>query len=214
MAFFDDKQVAALRAKLDGDAVKTRKQGGTKLSYLEGYTAIENANRIFGFGSWQGRILSMLKVDESIVKKKNDDGTVREGWYIAYTAEYEVTVWGADRSHLVTFTDIGFGSGTSYQSVGDATESATKEATTDAMKRTLRNFGNQFGLALYDKDQRNVDRGEFDPLPLIERIAALPQATPADVVEAMRCASRDELVALGTAIKARGNGKATERVTA
>ena len=35
-------------------------------------------------------------------------------------------------------------------------ESAIKEAETDAMKRALMTFGNQFGLALYDKDQKNV----------------------------------------------------------
>ncbi|MFM7549233.1 MAG: Rad52/Rad22 family DNA repair protein, partial [Cyanobacteriota bacterium] len=35
-------------------------------------------------------------------------------------------------------------------------ESALKEAETDAMKRALMTFGNPFGLALYDKRQREV----------------------------------------------------------
>jgi hypothetical protein len=40
--------------------------------------------------------------------------------------------------------------------LGQAHESAIKEAETDAMKRALMTFGNPFGLALYDKQQREV----------------------------------------------------------
>jgi hypothetical protein len=40
--------------------------------------------------------------------------------------------------------------------LGQAHESALKEAETDAMKRALMTFGNPFGLALYDKQQREV----------------------------------------------------------
>jgi len=39
---------------------------------------------------------------------------------------------------------------------GRAHEPAIKEAETDAMKRALMTFGNPFGLALYDKQQRQV----------------------------------------------------------
>jgi len=40
--------------------------------------------------------------------------------------------------------------------LGLAHESALREAETDAMKRALMTFGNPFGLALYDKQQRQV----------------------------------------------------------
>jgi hypothetical protein len=43
--------------------------------------------------------------------------------------------------------------------LGQAHESALKEAETDAMKRALMTFGNAFGLALYDKQQREVTGG-------------------------------------------------------
>lgn len=195
---FDDKQVAALNAKLDGDAVKHRQQGGTSVSYIEGYAAINNANRIFGFGNWQGRIVSMVRVDDREVERNG-----KKGVYLGYTCEYEVTVFDKDRKHSVTFSDIGYGSSTSYQGLGDAVESATKEAATDAMKRTLRNFGNQFGLALYDKDQRNVDRGDFDIDAARKKIATLPQVTVADLREALDLFTRDELVNLYKAISQR-----------
>jgi hypothetical protein len=40
--------------------------------------------------------------------------------------------------------------------MGEAYESAVKEAETDAMKRALMTFGNPFGLALYDKTKASV----------------------------------------------------------
>jgi hypothetical protein len=55
--------------------------------------------------------------------------------------------------------------------LGLAHESALKEAETDAMKRALMTFGNPFGLALYDKEQRNV---------------APPPATPPNLAEALK----------------------------
>ncbi len=42
--------------------------------------------------------------------------------------------------------------------MGEAHENALKEAETDATKRALLTFGNSFGLALYDKEQRYVRR--------------------------------------------------------
>lgn len=40
--------------------------------------------------------------------------------------------------------------------LGEAHEKALKEAETDAMKRALTTFGNPFGLALYDREQKGV----------------------------------------------------------
>jgi recombination DNA repair RAD52 pathway protein len=40
--------------------------------------------------------------------------------------------------------------------VGQAVEDCIKAAETDATKRAFVTFGNVFGLALYDKQQRNV----------------------------------------------------------
>ena len=46
---------------------------------------------------------------------------------------------------------------------GLAHESALKEAETDATKRALMTFGNPFGLALYDKQQRQVSSSAASP---------------------------------------------------
>ena len=54
----------------------------------------------------------------------------------------------------VTREDVGFGTGIA-KTLADAHEGASKEAVTDAIKRTLRSFGNQFGNSLYDKSRQH-----------------------------------------------------------
>jgi len=66
--------------------------------------------------------------------------------------------------------------------LGQAHESAIKEAETDAMKRALMTFGNPFGLALYDKQQREVTNStaptsaRHSPAPQCNSAAAEPMA--------------------------------------
>jgi hypothetical protein len=56
--------------------------------------------------------------------------------------------------------------------VGQAVEDCIKAAETDATKRAFVTFGNIFGLALYDKEQRNV--GTLEP----RRPASVPSSPP------------------------------------
>ncbi len=49
---FTDSQTKALAAKLSAKHVKTRQHEGVTLSYIEGWHAIAEANRIFGFDAW------------------------------------------------------------------------------------------------------------------------------------------------------------------
>lgn len=188
---FNEAQIELLQEKFDPRLIKSRKQGGANLSYMEGYAVIEAANRIFGFGNWSGTVLDLSAAD--LGEHKNKDG--KEGWKAAYTCRYKVTVQSLDGLRAISFDDVGFGSGTSYLSLGDAIESATKEAATDAMKRAFRNFGNQFGLALYDKDRKNVG-GVFDADEARLKIMHLAGATVEDCQEAMKYESRELLMGL------------------
>tara|TARA_R110000824_G_scaffold282012_1_gene470293 strand:- start:6 stop:638 length:633 start_codon:yes stop_codon:yes gene_type:complete len=135
-----------LEAKLDPKHVKKPSGSfGPKGDYIEGWHAIAEANRIFGFGGWSYTIKTMTQ--DSL-----KEGTTAKGdtqWQAAYTCIVTVKVGDVVRE------DVGFGSGFAKQ-IGDAVEGATKEAVTDALKRTLRTFGSQFGLALYDKSRENV----------------------------------------------------------
>jgi hypothetical protein len=66
-----------------------------------------------------------------------------------------VTVQNAGAQGWLIREGTGAGHGIDVD-LGLAHESAIKEAETDAMKRALVTFGNPFGLALYDKQQRQV----------------------------------------------------------
>lgn len=164
-----------LDQKLPKDVVMKRIQGGAEVSYVGGWTVIENANRIFGYEgySWKLEKLQQVEFTDDIVHPK----TGKKGWRIAYIAtgtafidkEYDESIGKQEQQ---VFTDVGFGNATSYQSIGDAVESAVKEAATDCMKRCMRFKGNQFGLALYDKQQRNV--GSSLPNQIREYAATLP----------------------------------------
>ena len=55
---FTDEQRQALKAKLSYRHVKTRASNGATISYVEGWHAIAEANRIFGYDSWDRQTLS------------------------------------------------------------------------------------------------------------------------------------------------------------
>lgn len=141
---FSEAQIAALKASLDPAHIK-KPEGrfGPKGDYIEGWHAINEANRIFGFDGWSYTI-NLIRDDLREVNKGD-----KQQWQAAYTCVCTVTVGN------VTRQDVGFGSGFA-SGIGDAIEGATKEAATDALKRALRTFGNVFGLALYDKERANV----------------------------------------------------------
>ena len=63
-AVFSTEQIAALSAPLDRAKVQTRSQAGRSLAYLEGWQAIAEANRIFGFDGWQRETIAVQCVSE------------------------------------------------------------------------------------------------------------------------------------------------------
>lgn len=143
---FTDEQKKMLLAGLSAAHIKERKQSGRALSYIEGWHAIAEANRIFGFDAWTRETVEIRCVSEKARKIGSDK---RDGWGASYIAKVRVTVEGVVRE------GVGAGHGIDAD-LGLAHESAIKEAETDAMKRALVTFGDPFGLALYDKTQANV----------------------------------------------------------
>ena len=138
-----DDTIKILEEKLKPAHISKRSKGSTSLSYIESHHAIREANRAFGFDGWSYDIVELSKVSE----EKNANGN----HVIGYIARVVVTVGD------ITREDVGFGSGIAKM-LADAHEGATKEAVSDAMKRSLRTFGDIFGLALYDKKQEHVEK--------------------------------------------------------
>src|SRR6185437_15234814 len=55
---FTDTQVRLLKAKLDPRFIRSRNSNGSTLSYVEGWHAVAEANRIFGYDAWDRRTVS------------------------------------------------------------------------------------------------------------------------------------------------------------
>ena len=80
---FSDKQLKALRRHLDHRRVRTRFANGRELSYIEGWYAISQANRIFGFDAW-----SRETIESHCVLTRE----IRGAYLAVYTAKVRITV--------------------------------------------------------------------------------------------------------------------------
>lgn len=175
---FTAKQIEELSKPLDRANVKSRKQGNAQVSYIEGYHAENEANRIFGFDAWSRETVDLKCVSER-ERKIGRPPNEKDGWGVSYIARVRVTVMAGDRA--VIREGVGAGHGIDAD-LGQAHESAVKEAETDAEKRALKTFGNPFGQALYDKEQRDV--------------ADAPPASVTLMVEGLRAAAGQGEVAM------------------
>jgi len=144
---FTDKQIKALSYEVDKSRVKSRQKGNITLSYLEGFDIIDTANRIFGFGNWSYSISSLEKVSEELNQNQNH--------IICYKAVVKILVYDLTHSKHISREDVGFGTGIA-KTLADANEGGAKEAVTDALKRAMRSFGNQFGNSLYDRSKNHA----------------------------------------------------------
>jgi Rad52/22 family double-strand break repair protein len=134
---FSAKQIQALRRDLDDRQIRTREAYGRELSYIEGWFAISEANRIFGFDGW-----SRETIESRCVLARESRGS----FVAVYVAKVRITVSAND---TVIFRE-GHGSGEGRgASPGEVHDMALKAAETDATKRALSTFGRPFGLELY-----------------------------------------------------------------
>lgn len=150
---FTEDQLDHLNNTLDPNAVSERNQSGRSLSYVEAWHAIAEANRIFGFSQWDRETVEMRLVQEADTIIGRGKQYEKPGFSVSYIAKVRITVRAGDEVVIREGTGAGHGIDAS---VGQAHESACKEAESDAMKRALMMFGNPFGLALYDKTKANV----------------------------------------------------------
>jgi hypothetical protein len=134
---FSGKQAQALRRNLDSRHVRMREANGRELFYIEGWYAISEANRIFGFDGWNRET-----VESRCVLVRENRGT----FLAVYVARVRITVHAAGTTVIREGHGTGEGRGTSPAEVHDV---ALKTAETDATKRALATFGRHFGLELY-----------------------------------------------------------------
>ena len=170
---FTEKQVRALRRCLSSRYVRTREAHGRELSYIEGWYAISEANRIFGFDAWCRETVET----RCALAREN-----RGSFLAVYIAKVRITVH-ADGATIIR---EGHGSGEGRgSSPGEVHDMALKAAETDATKRALATFGRPFGLALYRKDKNLISQSQtaFQPggasPPIQPRLGSHPDDTTA-----------------------------------
>ena len=173
---FSKDTIAELEKPLPHDVVRERTQAGQRLSYVEGWYCIAEANRIFGFGGWSCEVVSVTVL-------RSDAGGDR------YT--HVVRVHVRVRVGDVVRDGIGVGVG-QQKDPAAAIELAEKAAETDAQKRALRSFGNRFGLALYDKEREGVGATR-EAQRMIDELSTAPD------VDAWVRANKDSVAKLGPA---------------
>mgnify|MGYP001265016359 CR=1 FL=1 len=179
---FTQAQIDELNKPLAPSATKQRKSGGGLVRYIEGHTAIDTANRIFGYGNWGYHLDELAQV---VIL----DPISGEGIGVEYRAIVTVAVRGA-----LPITDVGSqpvavcsveeqcwarrlsdakyhkkpvdeAPLTDYERkqarsvIMESHEMAKKGAVTDALKRCLRALGNQFGNSLYGDDRAAASPG-------------------------------------------------------
>jgi recombination DNA repair RAD52 pathway protein len=101
---FSAKQVRALRRQPDHRHIRTREANGRELTYLEGWYAISEANRIFGFDGW-----SRETIESRCVLARENRGT----FLAVYLARVRVTVQANGATVIREGHGTGEGRGTS-----------------------------------------------------------------------------------------------------
>ncbi len=150
-----------LNKPLDMARVKRRQAPGKgTVPYLEGYEMIQRANEIFAFGwsfdllkdptiiRWQKTQTQYSQQQRCKVPVLDDQGRplLEEVGIVWITGKVTVELDGRPICHA----DVGRCSFTG--DTPEALDMAIAGAATDCLKRCLRQFGDQFGLSLYDRD--------------------------------------------------------------
>lgn len=146
---------------------------GVEEPYIEGRSVIQLANRLFGHSGWSSSILSV----EIVSVEELPEGRVT------------LTVMAKSRITLEDGTyreDVGFGIAERVKGLGKAKRQAYKSATTDAIKRALKQFGNALGLCCSDKNYiRQIKRMRKIEQPIDESLLIRPN-TQLDVIDQNR----------------------------
>jgi DNA repair and recombination protein RAD52 len=145
VSLYTAQEIATLQSRLEkqlGPEYISARAGpsGQKVHYIAAEKCIQLANEVFGFNGWSSEIkdISLDFLDE-----------------IPQTSRFNIGISVIIRVTLRDGTfheDIGYGNIDNCKGKAAAFEKAKKEATTDALKRALKNFGNVLGNCIYDKD--------------------------------------------------------------
>jgi hypothetical protein len=159
---------------------KTRVFSANGNAHVAGWDVIAHLNRVFGFGGWTKEVLSNELVYEAEVPASNGNG--RAKWTACYRSTVRLTVFGiGPGGQDVIREDSATGVGENQPKRFDAHDKAHKEAVTYALKRAAKDFGDQFGLSLYNKGSLAATTTRTLVVPEADGPAAGSEDVEADV---------------------------------
>lgn len=148
---FNAKQVEQLLRPVHPKRVANDGKGHAHLPQQD---VVAHLIRVFGFGNFDVEVLSSECIFEH---NRADDKTGKPGrrWDVGYRALVRLTIRDASGSTVCHYD--GGSTGTAQnQTLGDGHDLAYKSALSLAMKRAAIHLGDQFGLSLYNKGQRDA----------------------------------------------------------
>lgn len=120
-------------------------------SHVQAYDVAAHLNRIFGFGNWEKEIKSLACICEDSEVKGN-----RTGWSVTYKCEMTLKIKDPEGNLIWSGDDGATGSSLNQPQRGEAHDLALKNAISYALKRCAKDWGDQFGLSLYNKGSLNA----------------------------------------------------------
>lgn len=154
-------QIDTLMKDLHPGRVKSRKQGGANLSYLEAYDVKAMLIRVFGFGGFDAEVINtqVLEINRNAEAKDSKGQTYTQIEALA-TSTVKLTIHAepyvnpaSDTGDLIYADDVTYietaAASQKGRDVGEVVDFAIKTASSDALKRAAIYLGTQFGLSLY-----------------------------------------------------------------
>lgn len=142
--YLSTKQVDLLLQPIHPKRVTRRDDNG--MAHVEGYDIRAELNRVFGFGRWDAEVTEQSMLCEKQVKTSKGG----DAWNVVYRTRVRLTVKAPDGTLLSVQEATHVGEST-HPSYGEAHGNAVTNSETYALRRCAINWGDQFGLSLYNK---------------------------------------------------------------
>jgi hypothetical protein len=149
MAAFTQAQVEQLLRPINNNRVLNDGKGHAHVSQQD---VVAHLIRVFGFGSFD---IDVVNVECVFENERVKDGRPTGRWDCCYRAMVRLTIRDADGNVVCHYED-GSTATAQNQTRGDAHDLAYKSAISLSKKRAAINLGDQFGLSLYNKGQREA----------------------------------------------------------
>lgn len=146
-SLLDPDQIERLSAGLDPGRVQVHPETG--MAHLEQWDVRRTLNQVFGFCGWSDVLKSIDVAYEETLRPAGQNQPAN-AWLVVYRAVVRLEIRNRQGMLVGFHEDVATGESRSTTSPGAAHDLASKTAQSQALKRAAVNWGDQFGLSLYN----------------------------------------------------------------